>query len=164
MAYGWILGLNPRKAMNRMNANVQAHVDFSTERGKVFWDRNKRFPDKVQSLLRGGYLYLWEAGGRGITYRFHIDDLFDGRDDFERILDDPTLRTYLPSWRAYEGEDRRKVLAGEKCGSFILCRDPVEVGPIDLSNLRTWKGKRVRAKVVRGSGIGILVEDDSKSR
>lgn len=159
MAYGWILGLNPKKAMNRMNANVQAHVDFCKERGKVFWDRNKRFPDKVQSLLRGGYLYLWEAGGRGITYRFQIDDLFDGQEDFERILHDAKLSTYLPSWRAYEGEDRRKVLSGEKCGSFILCSDPEVVGPVDLTTFKTWKGKQVRATSVRGTGIGVLVND-----
>lgn len=157
MTYGWILGLNPKKAMNPMNANVQVHVDFCNERGKVFWDRNKRFPDKVQALLRGGYLYLWEAGGKGIRYRYHIDDLLDGQDDFERILNDPALRQYLPSWRAYEGEDRRKVLAGEKCGSFILCSDPEEVGPIDLSSFRTWKRKQVRATSVRGTGIGVLV-------
>ena len=155
--YGLILGLNPKKAMNKGVADVPSHVEHARRNGHVFWDRNAKIKDDDQRRLDGGYLYLWEAGGTGIRYRFKIEAFYDGQDEFEHLLEDPRVSKYLTPARKYDGVDKRKILAGEKCGTFILLKDPEEVGHLRPTDFKKVDGTRVKTEVVRGPGIFVKV-------
>ncbi len=145
-----LLPASGKRAMNEGVADVEEHVQHCIDNDGVFWDRNKPVPLDEQRRIEGGYLYLAESGI--VRTRFTIVRCFDGHENYENLINSPVYRRHFTPDRIYSGENYHAVMDGEKCGTFLLLKDPQSVGPYETSDFTLAKDGRPVRGAVQGTG------------